>query len=497
MLLRKTARSSTLRLALVYVALFSAAIFGLLAYVYWSTFAYLERSAERSVTAERALLTQAYDRGGRGALIALIRQRVTDQRLDGWYYGLFDTSLAPITGNLPQWPNATPVQNGRNSAPGAFKTLSIAAGAARRAIRATSLTLPNGDSLLLGREVDRLDAFAADTGTALAIAAALFLLLAAAAGISTARRSVSRIEAINATSRDIIRAGFERRVPLRGTGDEWDELAANLNAMLDRIEELVATNRQVSDNIAHDLRTPLTRIRSRLERTVTQALDIPAYRRLIENTIGELDGVLLTFASLLRISRIEASERGAGFVRLDLKMLAEEVVELFDAAAEEAGVRLALRDEGPGPIFGDRDLLFDAVANLVDNAIKHGGNGREVCVRIRNRDAPILSVEDHGSGIPPEEAGQVFKRFYRLEGSRKRPGNGLGLSLVAAVAHLHGIQVRLLDNTPGLRVELCFPASGDTTMPEAAGSATRHDETKSRHHRRRREVILRALFIAS
>ena len=467
MLLRKTARSSTLRLALVYVGLFSAAIFGLLAYVYWSTVSYLDQGVERAVEAERVLLTQAFDRGGRRGVVALIDRRVTDDRLGGWYYGLFDASLAPIAGNLPHWPEAVPAQTGRDGAAGDFRTLSIKTPLGRPAgVRATSLILPDGDHLLLGREVNGLDAFATDTGTALGIAAALFLLLAAAAGISTARRSVSRIETINATSREIIKAGFERRVPLRGTGDEWDELAANLNAMLDRIEELVATNRQVSDNIAHDLRTPLTRIRSRLERTVTQELDAPAYRLLIENTIGELDGVLQTFASLLRISRIEASERGAGFVPLDLKQLAEEVVELFDAAAEEADVQLVLRAEGPMPIFGDRDLLFEAVANLVDNAINHGGNGGEVCVRIRNgKGAPILSVEDHGPGIPVEQTGHVFKRFFRLERSRKRPGNGLGLSLVAAVAHLHGIRIGLADNAPGLRAELCFPAARDTPIP--------------------------------
>jgi signal transduction histidine kinase len=456
-LLRKTARSSTLRLALVYVGLFSTAIFGLLAYVYWSTVSHLDRRVERAVEAERVLLTQAYDQGGRHAVAALIDRRIGDQRLDGWYYGLFDPSLGLVAGNLPQWPKAVPVRPERDGAPGAFRTVSVTAPAARpAAVRAISLTLRNGDHLLLGREVDGL---AMETGTALAIAAALFLLLATAAGISTARRSVSRIETINATSREIIRTGFERRVPLRGTGDEWDELAANLNSMLDRIEELVATNRQVSENIAHDLRTPLTRIRSRLERTVMQQLDAPAYRLLIENTIGELDGVLQTFASLLRISRIEASERGVGFLPLDLKQLAEEVVELFDAAAEEAEVRLAVQGEGPAPIFGDRDLLFDALANLVDNAIKHGGSGGDVLVRVCGGATPLVAVEDHGPGVPAKEGREVFKRFYRLERSRNRPGNGLGLSLVAAVAHLHGIRVNIVDNLPGTRVELEFPAA--------------------------------------
>jgi signal transduction histidine kinase len=269
---------------------------------------------------------------------------------------------------------------------------------------------------------------------------------------------VARIEAINATSREIMRAGLGERIPVRGTGDEWDGLARNLNSMLDRIQELVESNRQVSDNVAHDLRTPLTRMRGRLERACNQELDLSQYRSLVNDTIVELDDILRTFSSLLRISQIEVRERTAAFRNIDLSAIAREVVELFDPTAEERAVRLRVSDEQRVCVVGDRDLLFDAISNLVDNAIKHGGNRGEVEVVVAHRaDGSVLAVSDRGPGIPIDERKHVFKRFYRLERSRNSPGNGLGLSLVAAVANLHGARIEMIDNAPGLRVELHFP----------------------------------------
>jgi signal transduction histidine kinase len=460
-LLSKTVRSSTLKIALVYVVLFSASIFGLLGYVYWSTTSYLTERFDRAAFAERKLLTDAYDRGGRRSLAAFVEKRIRDERLAGWYYELADASLSPIAGNLPHWPPELQPATPRTrdwSPPTDLKAVP----ADRVMVRASARTLPNGDRLLLGWPADGLGRFSAMAAKTIGAVAVLFLLLAAAAGISTARRSVTRIEMINATSREIMLAGFDKRIPLRGTDDEWDELATNLNSMLDRIEQLVETNRQVSDNVAHDLRTPLTRMRARLERAATQSLDPGGYRSLVQDTIGELDGILRMFSSLLRISRIEASGQGTGFGRLDLKELAGEVVELFDATAEQHSVRLVLSGVASVPIVGDRDLLFDALSNLVDNAIKHGGDGGEVHVGIgRRAEGPVAAIADRGPGIPASEQDKVFKRFYRLEDSRNSPGNGLGLSLVAAVARLHGIGIELADNAPGLRVELRFPPARD------------------------------------
>ena len=465
MLLSKTLRSSsTLKLAYIYVILFCAAIFGLLGYVYWSTVSYLYEISDRAIAAESALVSKAYAAGGRDSLIALINRRLGDANFNDWAYLLVDRSFDYVAGNLKSWPAALRGSDGWSTlAPGAWP-----AGAARRLpLRVTHQLLPDGHHLLLGRDIEDLDRFGRNVTIGLASAAVMFLVLAAAAGISTSRRSVARIEAINATSREIMRSGLGERIPLRGTGDEWDGLAENLNSMLDRIEELVETNRQVSDNVAHDLRTPLTRMRGRLERACNQQLDLRHYRSLVNDTISDLDEILTTFSSLLRISQIEARDRTAAFRSTDLSEIVREVVELFEPAAEERAVRLQLSAGEAVLVVGDRDLLFDAISNLVDNAIKHGGDRGEVEITVaRCADGPVLAIGDRGPGIPIEERNHVLRRFYRLERSRNRPGNGLGLSLVAAVANLHNARIIMADNTPGLRIELHFPIPQRATPSE-------------------------------
>jgi signal transduction histidine kinase len=199
-------------------------------------------------------------------------------------------------------------------------------------------------------------------------------------------------------------------------------------------------------------------MRGRLERAYNRQLDLDQYRALIGDTMTELDEILRTFSSLLRIAQIETRDRTAGFRNIDLTEIAREVVELFDAAAEENAVRLQLSKGDRVGAVGDRDLLFDAISNLVDNAIKHGGSKGRVTVAVsRNTDGPVLMIADRGPGIPIEERKHVLRRFYRLERSRNSPGNGLGLSLVAAVANLHGARIEMADNFPGLRIELHFP----------------------------------------
>ena len=455
MLLTKTLRSSTLRLAFIYVILFSAAIFGLLGYVYWSTARYLSEISDRAISAESALLTKAYEAGGRDGLVKFINRRLTDVHFNDWVYLLVDNSFDYVAGNLKRWPALL-------RGDGGWSTIAAADWQAKAAkpqtLRATYQILPDGHHLLIGRDTADLDRFGGRVTIGLASAAFLFLVLAAAAGISTSRRSVARIEAINMTSREIMRSGLGERIPLRGSGDEWDGLAENLNSMLDRIEELVETNRQVSDNVAHDLRTPLTRMRGRLERALNQQLDVGHYRSLVNDTISDLDEILTTFSSLLRISQIEARDRTAAFRNTDLSEIVREVVELFEPTAEERAVRLKVFARETVSVVGDRDLLFDAISNLVDNAIKHGGDRREISVAVARCDeGPILSIGDRGPGIPIEERNHVLRRFYRLERSRNRPGNGLGLSLVAAVAGLHGAHIIMADNSPGLRIELHFP----------------------------------------
>jgi signal transduction histidine kinase len=320
-------------------------------------------------------------------------------------------------------------------------------------------TLPGGERLLVGRDISDLDSFADQIKAAVISVGALIFVLAAVVSILVTRRTVGRIEQINATSRAIMQSGLDKRIPLRGTNDEWDRVAENLNLMLDRIETLMGEVKQVSDSVAHDLRTPLTRMRGRLEKAYHGPRVGENDQTLIGDTIADLDAVLRIFLSIMRIAQIETQERKEAFRTVNLAEIAGQVVELYDAAAEQDGTRLTVIGDREVLVTGDRDLIFDAIANLVDNAIKHGRAGGQVVVANENMDGkPVVSIADDGPGIPADQYEHVFKRFYRLEHSRYTPGNGLGLSLVAAVARLHGARIEMLDNAPGLKFKLWFSA---------------------------------------
>ena len=457
MLLAKTLRSSTLRLALLAIAIFGAAVIGLFSYVYVSTDSFVRSRADRAITAEQASLLRVYESAGRPGLIAAIEQRAAEQRLAGGEYLLADAAGARLAGNLLVWPSLA-TANG-------WGTFSAPEG---ELARVAVTTLSDGSRLLVGQTVADLEAFARKIETALLLIIALIFILAAVASVSVTRRTVGRIEAINATSRAIMQSGLGERIPLRGTRDEWDQLAANLNSMLDRIEGLMAQVKQVTDNVAHDLRTPLARMRGRLEKAYNAQAATEHERALIGDTLADLDGVLRMFSSLTRISQIEANDRTDGARPVNLAEIAREVTELFDPAAEDKGSRLVVTGDDAVRVLGDRDLLFDALSNLIDNAIKHGRDGGHVTVAVAQREAGNeICVADDGPGIPAHEQEHVFKRFYRLERSRRTAGNGLGLSLVAAVARLHGAQVEMEDNAPGLRVRIRFPP---IPADEAAGT---------------------------
>jgi signal transduction histidine kinase len=463
-LLAKTLRSSTLRLALLAIAIFGAVVIGLFSYVYGSTASFVRSRADGAIAAEQTSLLRAYQSAGRPGLIAAIEKRAGDTR--GGQYLLADAAGARLAGNLQSWPPALAAASGWGtfSAPDAAPSATEAS-----AVRAAVMTLSDGSRLLVGQTVDDLEAFTRKIETALLLSLVLIFVLAAVASISVTRRTVGRIEAINATSRAIMQSGLGERIPLRGSRDEWDQLAANLNSMLDRIEGLMAQVKQVTDNVAHDLRTPLTRMRGRLEKAYNVQGATEREHALIGDTLADLDGVLRMFSSLTRISQIEANARTEPGRPVNLAEIAREVTELFDAAAEDNGGHLAVAGDKVVRVIGDRDLLFDAVANLVDNAIKHGRDGGHVTVSVAQRaGGGEICVADDGPGIPAEEREHVFKRFYRLERSRRTPGNGLGLSLVAAVARLHGAHVEMEDNAPGARVRLRFPP---TPTADALGSA--------------------------
>jgi signal transduction histidine kinase len=467
-LLAKTLQSSTLRLALIWIGIFGTAVAALLGYVYWSSASYMLRQSDQAIAMELTTLREAYSRAGREQLVAAIAQRMSGGRFESGIYLLADTSGAPLAGNLAAWPASLKGSGGW----GNFSASEWKPSAARQPLmRATFETLPDGTRLLVGEDISDLDQVTDRINTALLLTTLLIVAVAGAASASITRRTVGRIESINATSRAIMQSGLSERIPLRGTKDEWDELATNLNSMLERIETLMGEVKQFTDNVAHELRTPITRLRGRLEKSYNSLRDGDAQKTMIGDTIADLDSVQRIFSSLTRISQIEARDRTAAFRTIDLAEVVREVVELFDAAAEEKGGQLNAIGDRCVLVTGDRDLLFDAVANLVDNAIKHGREAGRVTVDVRQSDAgAVIAVSDEGPGIPGDEFRNVFKRFYRLERSRPTPGNGLGLSLVAAVARLHGAQIEMLNNAPGLTIQLCFPASARLGSDNAAGS---------------------------
>jgi signal transduction histidine kinase len=454
-LLAKTLRSWTFNLALIWIGVFGALVLALIGYLYWSTLSFVQSRSDQAIAAEEAFLHQTYDSAGLDGLIAAIRQRVAERRLEGGVYLLADSSILPLAGNLKTWPSGLQGSEGWGNLDPAVVMPDTEK---RSVVRARFETLANGYHLLVGKDIGDLDEFKRTIDTSIILVIVLIFVIAGVASISATRRTVGRIEAINATSRAIMQTGLGKRIPLRGTRDEWDQLAENLNLMLDRIEALMGEVKQVTDNVAHDLRTPLSRMRGRLEKARNAPRDPNSDQSLIDGALTELDGVLRLFSSITRISQIEASDRRDAFRTVDLAEIANQVVELFDAAVEETGGRLGRVGDQHVVVTGDRDLLFDALANLVDNAIKHGKKSGRVVVEVaeRNRGA-LIAVVDDGPGIPADERTNVLKHFYRLERSRRTPGNGLGLSVVAAVARLHGARIEMLDGAPGLRFELWFP----------------------------------------
>lgn len=453
MLLAETFRSSTFKLALVCIGLFGAVVFLLFGYVDWVTETYVLGRSDRVVEAEHALLARTAF-GGPANLQATIKERIADRRFLGGVYLLVDRSRIRLAGNLDRWPAVLSADGWAD-----FHAVEPNRDAPRGPVlRAKAVTLADGSRLLVGADIDDVVRFGKKIDIALALTIILIFVLAGVASVAVTRRTVGRIDSINRTSQAIMRSDLGRRIPLRGTSDEWDRLAENLNSMLDRIGALMSEVKQVTDNVAHDLRTPLARMRGRLERARDGAREGALDQALIVDTMTDLDAVLAMFASLMRISQIETRDRKSAFRNVDLVVIAREVAELYDPAAEELGVRLHVRGDPEVMALGDRDLLFETISNLVDNALKHGGDGGDVTIELINApEGNAVAVRDRGPSIPIDERANVLRRFYRLERSRCTPGNGLGLSLVAAVAGLHDARVDIRDDEPGLSVRLVFP----------------------------------------
>jgi signal transduction histidine kinase len=317
--------------------------------------------------------------------------------------------------------------------------------------------LPDGYRIIVGDSLARINVIDSVLVRSFGIAFIGVLLLGGLGGFSLSRTVGQRIASITHTAEAIIDGDMASRVPVRGTDDELDRLSSTLNRMLDRIAALMDSLRQVSTDVAHDLRTPLTRLRQRLE-TILGRTDGGESRDALESALSDLDDILATFAALLRISQIEGGARRAAFRRIDLTAIAATVVDAFRPSAEENGQTLGLEADTSIEIDGDKELLTQMLANLVENALRHAGQGADVHVRCHSLDDQnMLSVTDNGPGVPASERERLFDRFYRLEASRSTPGSGLGLALVAAVARLHGAEASLHDAYPGLTVRIVFP----------------------------------------
>jgi signal transduction histidine kinase len=315
------------------------------------------------------------------------------------------------------------------------------------------LTLPDGSFLLVAQDTARLTDMQHAIVRAFAWAGALTLLLAIAGGAVLANSFLRRIDTITRTNRAIMEGDLSARIPVRGTHDEIDQLIASLNAMLDRIQQLMDGLRQVSSDIAHDLRTPLGRLRQHLEDARERARTTADYDAATDAAIAEADELLETFSALLRIAQVEAGAQKRAFAELDLSALARSIGEAYQPAAEDSGHALDIRVEDGISFTGDRQLLAQMISNLVENALRHTPAGSTVALALR-RDARGFEIEvaDNGPGIPETERGKVFDRFYRLDHSRSTAGSGLGLALVKAIAGLHGLSIKLIDRKPGLGV---------------------------------------------
>jgi signal transduction histidine kinase len=466
--LARTLKSSSFRVALLYMALMGTSMVALLGFIHWSTAGYMARQLDQTVEAEIKGLAEQYRTGGMVGLATAIALRV-DRNADGaGVYLLAGTDLTPIVGNLDRWPQVAADAQGwvRFDLRG-----SDAENAAAHAARAKTFLLRGDLHLLVGRDVRDLEATLGLIRAALAWGAGLAVALAILGGWLMSAGVLRRIEAIARTSRDILDGDLGRRVPRDGSGDDFDQLAEGLNRMLDRIGELMARVGQVSDSIAHDLRTPLTRLRTRLD-GLRPAAD-PAAQAAIDTAAADADDLLATFNALLRISRIEAGGHRADLAPVDLALLVQDVADLYEPLAVERGQSLDVSAVGPLWVQGDRDLLFQALANLVDNAVKYTPPGGRIALSSEcDGQVARVAVSDAGPGIPVELHERVFERFFRRDTSRSTPGSGLGLSLVQAVAQLHGARIEMTDNAPGLRIALCIPiqasASGDAPGPTSS-----------------------------
>ncbi|SRR5579875_44012 len=446
-------KTSAFRVMLVFTALGSLLLLVMFAGVYVSATRSLSQHIDRSVTGELNDLEFSAGKGTMADFEQVVRQSLRET--NEFHYLLEDASGRVIAGDLPQIaPRVGEIRLTSDQLSRGEKSLY---GVQGRGVRVAD----GAGYLFVGVDTLEFAKLREAATSAFGFGLVIMLLLALVTSTIVGAWLLRRIETISLTSREIMAGDLARRIPLNGTGDEFDHLASSLNAMLDRIQSLMKGLEQVSNDIAHDLRTPLTRLRQRLE-SGQDAATPAALRTTIAESMADVDDLLDTFGAILRIAQIESGSRKANFARVDVSELLSGLVETYRVVAEERQQTLAARIDPALRVVGDRELLTQMTANLIENAITHTPPGTAISVEgSRSADALRIVVADSGPGVPPEYRTKVFERFFRLEPSRSAHGNGLGLSLVAAVAELHGATVTLDDNAPGLRAVVSFPIAVD------------------------------------
>lgn len=451
-------RSSAIRITLVYATLFALSVSIIVGFLYWTTIKYKTDQTNEDINAEIKILSGIYIQRGYPGLVRALNERIAQQRPgDSTLYLLTNNRFERIVGNIDRWPKmATDVE-------GQWIDFKIDAtfDDTNRQFTARARTFAveeNGFNLLVGQGMKDLATLKSIMQRSLLWGLLLTAVLGIIGGLMMRQSLRSRLSSINQISSKIMAGDLRKRIPTRSTGDEFDDLAINLNKMLDQIEYGMEGVRRVSDNIAHDLKTPLARLKNRVEELRIKVADDEDKSAQVDQIIQEADGLLATFNALLRIARIEYSEQRQSFKELDVNSILSDLLELYEPLSEEKGQSLTMETAKPVMVMADRDMLFQAFANLLDNAIKYTPEKGSVQIRTY-REARQWHIEicDNGPGIPSKEHEKVLQRFYRLDQSRTTPGSGLGLSLVFAVLKLHEMNLSFADNNPGLRVRVTMP----------------------------------------
>jgi signal transduction histidine kinase len=460
----KLIRTTAFRLTLVYLFLFGLFAASLLGYFAWNTRRLITEQIMTTVNAETGEIGDIFGRRGLRSLVLTIENRAL--RPGANLYLVTTPAGQAIAGNVGSLAPGVMATSGWSET--AYRLDEQDAADHFALVRVTEL--PSGFRLLIGRDLEERRRLFGIVAKAAQWSVLIVVVLGLGGGIFVARRVLRRIDAMTGTAQRIMAGDLSGRLPVGRSGDELDRLAENLNAMLERIEALMVGLKEVSDNIAHDLKTPLTRLRNRAEEALAKSGTEAEYRTALERTIEESDGLIRTFNALLMIARAESGQARGNMDNFDAADVANGIHELYEPLAEDGGMTLHVRTES-APLHGNRELISQALANLVENAIKYGkpvaaapplgagANQKEILIEARrDGDRVLLSVTDHGPGISLVDRKHAVERFVRLEASRTQPGSGLGLSLASAVATLHGGDLRLDDADPGLIATLAIPA---------------------------------------